>query len=58
MKSKPKKYKKEDIGRIFLVGSILIGLGLGLLFGQVGVGGLIGLGVGFILLSIIKANTK
>ena len=46
------KFKKDDIGSAVFVGSILLGLGLDLLFGRPDVGVL--LGVGFILVELSK----
>jgi len=36
----------------------MIGIGLGIYYGQTAVGTLVGLGVGFILFAIIKATIK
>ena len=46
--------KKEDRGGLVFVGSLLICLGIGLGFGRPDVGVLVGLGVGFILMSIVQ----
>jgi len=37
------------------VGALMIGIGLGVLFNNVAVGTMIGLGAGFILFGVIKA---
>ena len=47
------KKEKDHRGYIFLA-CILIGLGLGILFNQTVVGVLIGVGVGFLALFIVK----
>lgn len=44
-----------EVGGIAFVGSILIGVGLGMYYGQTAVGSLLGVGVGFILMAIFRA---
>lgn len=61
-KKKAKKVKKESrsdtAGGLVFVGSLMIGIGLGLFYGNPAVGTMIGLGVGFILFGLIKAFMK
>tara|TARA_Y100000034_G_C6832289_1_gene375786 strand:+ start:627 stop:788 length:162 start_codon:yes stop_codon:yes gene_type:complete len=49
-----KKKKKEDHAGIFIPAGLFIGLGLGLIFGQVAGGVLLGLGIGFLAMAIAK----
>ena len=42
-------------GGIAFVGSLFIGIGLGIKYNQVAVGVMLGLGVGFLLMAIIKS---
>jgi hypothetical protein len=51
-----KKFKKkdEDIPGIAFVGCLFIGLGLGMFYGNVAIGALIGLGAGFIVMALLK----
>lgn len=44
----------RPIGGLVFVGCLFVGIGLGLLFWQPGVGALIGMGVGFIALAFLK----
>lgn len=52
--SKMKKFKHEDPAGIFIPAGVLIGVGLGGIFAKWGEGALIGLGVGFLLLAIVR----
>lgn len=45
-------------GGIAFVGSIFIGIGLGIKYGQVATGTLVGIGIGFILMALFKAVKK
>jgi len=47
-----KKKKDKDPGGLFFVGSLFVGLGIGMYFGRPDVGVLTGLGVGFILMGL------
>ncbi len=49
------KDNSNEVSGIAFVGSILVGIGLGMLYGRTGVGALLGIGVGFILMATIKA---
>lgn len=53
-----KKRKKEDLAGGFFVGPIVLGIGIGLLYGRPDIGVLVGLGVGFILYATIKIIKK
>ena len=53
-----KKKKKEDISGIFIPAGALLGVGIGLAFGNPGAGVLIGLGTGFLLMAIVKLITR
>lgn len=57
-KSKPMKKDKDPVGSSLFVGSLMFGLALGLYFGQISVGILGGLGVGFILKAISLSDQK
>ncbi len=56
--SKKFKKKSDEVGRMCFVGSILLGLGIGLLYGRPDAGVLIGLGVGFIIYATVKFKIK
>lgn len=60
MKNKKNKHhvKKEDAEGLSLAGSLLIGIGLGFYFDQIVPGVLLGLGIGFILMTLIKLKNK
>ncbi len=47
-----KRKKDKDPGGLFFVGSLFVGLGIGMYFGRPDVGVLTGLGVGFILMGL------
>jgi len=55
---KKEKSRAENIGGLFFVGSLMIGVGLGIYYNNTAVGALIGLGVGFILLGLAKIFIK
>ena len=55
---KKRESKSDKVGGFVFVGALIIGTGFGLLYGNVSAGTLIGLGVGFVLLGIIKAFMK
>jgi len=52
------KKKKEDVSGIAFVGALFIGMGLGMFYGNIAVGTLIGLGVGFLLMALIRVMSK
>ena len=59
MKIKKKsKSKSDNVGGLFFVGSLMVGIGLGIYYNQTAVGALIGLGVGFILFGLVKLFMK
>ena len=43
-------------GGIAFVGCILVGVALGMLYGQTAVGSVLGVGVGFIVMALIRAS--
>lgn len=51
------KERHNPSGLLF-VASMFIGAGIGMLFGQVAVGGAIGVGVGFLLMALIRTKTE
>ncbi|MCC7543670.1 hypothetical protein IT415_03085 [bacterium] len=53
-----KKSKKNDAGGLFIPGGTLLGLGIGLVFGQPGAGLLIGVGAGFIVWGLLGVLGK
>jgi hypothetical protein len=53
-KKQKKKTKKEDSAGIFIPAGVLLGLGIGMVYGNAGAGVLIGLGAGFLVMAIIK----
>ncbi|MBU0760709.1 MAG: hypothetical protein KJ858_03390 [Nanoarchaeota archaeon] len=53
-----KKSKSDSAGGLLFVGSLMIGIGLGIFYGNTAVGTLVGLGVGFILFGLIKAGMR
>ena len=57
-KKEKNKSRSDTIGGFVFVGPLLIGIGLGIYFGQTAVGVLVGLGVGFILFGLVKAFMK
>jgi len=50
--------KKSDPSGLFIPGGLLIGIGLGIMYGQTAVGTLVGLGAGFILMAIFQMLRK
>ena len=58
MENKKDKSKADTVGGLVFVGPLMIGLGLGMYYGNTAVGTLVGLGVGFILFGLIKAFMK
>jgi len=53
-----KESKADTAGGLVFVGSLMIGLGLGIYYNITAVGALVGLGVGFVLFGIIRAVMK
>jgi len=49
-----KKWHRHRSGSLFVPGFLLIGVGIGILFGHAGAGTLIGLGAGFIIWGIFR----
>ena len=58
MAKKKKKSKSDAGGGLVFVGSLMLGIGLGFLYGRPDVGTMVGLGVGFILFGVMKASMK
>ena len=57
--AKEKKKSKSDVaGGLVFVGSLMLGIGIGLYYGRPDVGTMVGLGVGFILFGLIKLSMK
>jgi hypothetical protein len=56
--AKKEKDKKDDVTGLFIPGGLLVGIGLGFVYGNVPAGTLIGLGAGFIVMAIIKIMSK
>jgi len=48
------KLISDTAGGLVFVGSLMIGIGLGIFYNQTAVGTLVGLGVGFILFGLVK----
>ncbi len=56
-KNEERKHGKEgEFGELVFVACMFIGGGLGLAFGQAGVGWLLGMGIGFLLMGIIRTR--
>ncbi len=53
---KMSEIKEHEFGGLVFVGCMFIGAGIGLAFGRPDVGGAIGMGVGFLLMGIIRAK--
>ena len=53
-----RKPRGHEIGGIAFVGCIVVGLALGLLLDYVAVGVLFGVGIGFIVMAILRALVK
>jgi hypothetical protein len=49
--------KKSNMGEITLAGCLFLGIGIGLIFNQVGAGTLIGIGFGLVAMAIIKRRS-
>jgi hypothetical protein len=58
MAKKKEKSKSDSAGGLVFVGSLMLGIGFGLLYGRPDVGTMVGLGVGFILFGLMKAFMK
>ena len=58
MAKKKKESRGDSAGGLVFVGSLMLGIGLGLLYGRPDVGTMAGLGVGFILFGLLKAFLK
>lgn len=62
MEEKPKESRYErkatTAGGMVFVGAMMIGIGLGIYYGQTAVGTLVGLGIGFVLFGLIRAFSK
>jgi hypothetical protein len=58
MEKNKDKSRSDTAGGLVFVGPLMIGLGLGIYYGQTAVGALVGLGVGFIFFGLIKAFMK
>lgn len=58
VKKKKEESKSDSAGGLVFVGSLMLGIGLGLLYGRPDVGTMVGLGVGFILFGLIKVLMK
>jgi hypothetical protein len=58
MVSKKKEVKSDVAGGLVFVGSLMIGIGLGIFYGNPAVGTMIGLGVGFMLFGLVKILIK
>ena len=56
--AKKKESRSDVAGGLVFVGSLMVGIGLGILYGNAAVGTMIGLGVGFVLFGMIKALMK
>ena len=58
MEKKKSKSSSDVAGGLVFVGPLMIGIGLGIYYGNTAVGTLVGLGVGFILFGLIKVFMK
>ncbi len=58
MVKKNEKSKADTAGGLVFVGPLMIGIGLGIYYGQTAVGVMVGLGVGFIFFGLVKALMK
>lgn len=56
LKSEMGETKEREFGGLIFVGCMFVGAGIGLAFGRPDVGGAIGMGTGFLLMSIIRVN--
>ena len=53
-----KENSNADVGGIAFAGCTVLGIGVGVLVGQAGAGTLIGVGVGFIIMALVRAKNK
>jgi hypothetical protein len=53
-----KNLKSDTAGGLIFVGGLMIGIGLGIFWGNAAVGTLVGMGVGFIFFGIVKIFMK
>ncbi|MEM1575450.1 MAG: hypothetical protein QXF09_04055 [Nitrososphaerota archaeon] len=58
MNEKHEKKEIEEFSVLLFISSMFIGAGLGLLLGRPDVGGAIGMGVGFLLMGMIRIKVK
>ena len=58
MEEQKSKSKADVAGGLVFVGPLMIGIGLGIYYGNTAIGVLVGLGVGFILFGLVKAFTR
>ena len=58
MEKEKRETKVSIVGGLVFVGSLMIGLALGIFYDIVAVGTLMGLGVGFVLFGLVWAFTK
>ncbi len=56
--AKEEKKRKDDASGLFVPGGLLVGIGLGFVFGNIPAGTLIGLGAGFIVIGVIRLLKK
>ncbi len=49
---------ERGVEGLVFVGFLFFGMGIGMLFGEVGAGTLIGMGVGFIAMAILRARRR
>jgi hypothetical protein len=54
--AKPKD--NSDVSGIAFAGCVVLGIGLGVLVNQAGAGTLLGIGVGFIVMALIRSKGK
>ena len=50
--------RKGDSAGIFVPAGVLIGVGLGMFYGQTAVGALVGLGIGFLLMALFRLRKR
>jgi len=55
---KKSEKKKEGIEGLFIPAILFIGMGLGLIYNNLAAGTLIGLGIGFIIMALIRLLKK
>lgn len=58
MKKEKKKSRSDNVGAFGFVGSLMIGIGIGLLYGRPDVGTMVGLGIGFLMFALSKLLIK